>query len=99
MKDKEKISKNEHMRHRYTEADDRIIARYITRYDRPYAFRKVAEALEVTEKSVVSRYYRKRQFIDYYVNYAISPLPKPQGREPWYSRLWKSVKSMLNISN
>ena len=86
------------MRHRYTEADDRIIARYIIRFDKPYAFRRVAEALEVTEKSVTSRYYRRRQFIDYYVNCAMSPLPKPQERKPWYSRLWKSVKSMLNMS-
>lgn len=86
------------MRHRYTEADDRIIARYIIRYDKPYAFKRVAEALEVTEKSVASRYYRRRQFIDYYVNCAMSPLPEPQEREPWYSRLWKSVKSMLDIS-
>lgn len=86
------------MRHRYTEADDRIIARYIIRFDKPYAFKKVAEALEVTEKSVASRYYRRRQFIDYYVNCAMSPLPEPQEREPWYSRLWKSVKSMLDIS-
>ena len=86
------------MRHRYTEADDRIIARYIIRFDKPYAFRRVAEALEVTEKSVTSRYYRRKQFIDYYVNCAMSPLPEPQEREPWYSRLWKSVKSMLDIS-
>lgn len=86
------------MRHRYTEADDRIIARYIIRYDKPCAFRRVAEAFEVTEKSVASRYYRRRRFIDYYVNYAMSPLPEPQEREPWYSRLWKSVKSMLDIS-
>lgn len=86
------------MRHRYTEADDRIIARYIIRFDKPYAFRRVAEALEVTEKSVASRYYRRKQFIDYYVNCAMSPLPEPQEREPWYSRLWKSVKSMLDIS-
>ena len=86
------------MRHRYTEADDRIIARYIIRYDKPYAFRRVAEALEVTEKSVTSRYYRRRQFIDNYVNCAMSPLPEPQERKPWYSRLWKSVKSMLDIS-
>lgn len=86
------------MRHRYTEADDRIIARYIIRFDKPYAFKKVAEALEVTEKSVASRYYRRKQFIDYYVNCAMSPLPEPQEREPWYSRLWKSVKSMLDIS-
>lgn len=86
------------MRHRYTEADDRIIARYIIRFDKPYAFRRAAEALEVTEKSVASRYYRRRQFIDNYVNWAMSPLPEPQEREPWYSRLWKSVKSMLDIS-
>lgn len=86
------------MRHRYTEADDRIIARYIIRFDKPYAFRRVAEALEVTEKSVASRYYRRKQFIDYYVNCAMSPLPEPQEKEPWYSRLWKSVKSMLDIS-
>ena len=86
------------MRHRWSEADDRIIARYIIRYDKPYAFRRVAEALEVTEKSVASRYYRRKQFIDYYVSCALSPLPEPQNKEPWYSRLWKSVKSMLDIS-
>ena len=86
------------MRHRWSEADDRIIARYIIRSDKPYAFRRVAEALEVTEKSVASRYYRRKQFIDYYVSCALSPLPEPQNKEPWYSRLWKSVKSKLDIS-
>lgn len=86
------------MRHRYTEADDRIIARYIIRYDKPYAFKRVAESLEVTEKSVASRYYRRKQFIDYYVSCALSPLPEPQNKEPWYSRLWNEVKSMLDIS-
>lgn len=86
------------MRHRWNEADDRIIARYIIRYDKPYAFRRVAEALGVTEKSVASRYYRRRQFIDYYVNCALSPLPEPQKKEPWYSRLWNEIKSMLDIS-
>ena len=86
------------MRHRWSEADDRIIARYIIRYDKPYAFKRVAESLEVTEKSVASRYYRRKQFIDYYVNCALSPLPEPQERKPWYARLWKSVKSMLDIS-
>lgn len=86
------------MRHRYTKADDILIAKYIIGYVKPYAFRRAAEALEVTEKSVTSRYYRRRQFIDNYVNWAMSPLPEPQERKPWYSRLWKSVKSMLDIS-
>lgn len=85
------------MRHRWNAADDRTIARYIIRYDKPYAFKRAAEALEVTEKSVASRYYRRRQFIDNYVNCALSPLPESQKKKPWYSRLWKSVKSMLDI--
>lgn len=88
------------MRHRYTENEDRTIARYMVLYnlDRTDAFREFAKYFGVTEKSVASRYYRRKQFIDYYVNCAMSPLPEPQEREPWYSRLWKSVKSMLDIS-
>lgn len=51
------------MRHRYTEADDRVIARYMALFETPTCFKRSAEALGVTEKSVRSRYNRRKLFI------------------------------------
>lgn len=85
------------MRHKWNEGEDRTIARYIVLYDTPRAFKKYSEDFGVTEKSVASRYYRNRKYIDlltYYqrgYEYATIPLKK------WYERLWESVKKILNI--
>ena len=51
------------MYHRYTEADDRVIARYMALFETPTCFKRSAEALGVTEKSVRSRYNRRKLFI------------------------------------
>lgn len=51
------------MYHRYTEADDRVIARYMALFESPACFRRSAEALGVTEKSIRSRYSRRKTFI------------------------------------
>lgn len=86
------------MRHRWIEAEDRTIARYIVLFDKPAAFRRFAEDFFISEKAVASRYYRNRAYIDIMANdlkdyESIVTPPKK-----WYKRLWKSVKSMLNIS-
>lgn len=86
------------MRHRWTKAEDRTIARYIVLFDKPAAFRKYSEDFGVTEKSVASRYYRSRAHIDAMANdlgdYESIAIPPRK----WYERLWESVKSMLDIS-
>lgn len=51
------------MRHRWSEADDRVIARYMALFETPMCFRRSAEALGVTEKSIRSRYRRRKTFI------------------------------------
>lgn len=51
------------MYHRYTEADDRVIARYMALFETPACFRRSAEALGVSEQSIRSRYRRRQTFI------------------------------------
>lgn len=83
------------MRHKYGKNDDELIAFYLYLHkDRRIAFRSAAESLEVTEKSVASRYYRHRDSIEKMAH----TYDEPPQREPWYARLWKSVKNMLDIS-
>lgn len=89
------------MRHRWNKTDDRTIARYIVLYDTPQAFRKYSEDFGVTEKSVASRYYRRRAYIKFVIDEILpSPLElyKHSHKTSWFRRLWESVKNMLGIS-
>lgn len=51
------------MRHKWSEVDDRVIARYMALFETPTCFKRSAEALGVTEKSVRCRYNRRKLFI------------------------------------
>lgn len=88
------------MRYRYTEYDDRTIARYMVLYnlDKTDAFREFAKYFGVTEKSVASRYYRRKAYIDAYIETLKSLDAVPGNKGNFLSRIWKAVKSMLNIS-
>lgn len=88
------------MRNRWTEYDDRTIARYMVLYnlDRTDAFREYAKYFGVTEKSVASRYYRRKAYIDAYINTLQNLDAVPGNKGNFLSRLWNAVKSMLNIS-
>lgn len=86
------------MRHRWIKAEDRTIARYIVLFDKPSAFRRYAEDFYISEKAVASRYYRNREYIDIMVNDLSNYEDIVTPPEKWYERLWKSVKSMLDIS-
>lgn len=86
------------MRHRWINAEDRTIARYIVLFDKPSAFRRYAEDFHISEKAVASRYYRRRIYIDSIVNDLNSCDVIPAKRASLLEKLWKSVKSMLDIS-
>lgn len=83
------------MRHRWIDAEDRAMARYIVLYDKPEAFRKYAEDFFISEKAVASRYYRNRKYIDLLANYqrdyeyVATPLKK------WYERMWRKITEIL----
>lgn len=86
------------MRHRWIDAEDRAMARYIVLFDKPEAFRKYAEDFYISEKAVASRYYRRKVYIDSIVNDINSWDVIPAKRVSILGKLWKSVKSMLDIS-
>lgn len=86
------------MRHRWINAEDRTIARYIILFDKPEAFRKYAEDFYISEKAVASRYYRRRAYIDSIVNDMNSYDVIPAKRASLLGKLWMAVKSMLNIT-
>ena len=86
------------MRHRWINAEDRAIARYIVLFDKPSAFRRYAEDFYISEKAVASRYYRRRTYIDSIVNDLNSCDVIPTRKVSLLERFWKAVKSMLNIS-
>lgn len=86
------------MRHRWINAEDRAIARYIVLFDKPEAFRKYAEDFFISEKAVASRYYRRRTYIDSIVNDMNSYDVIPAKRISLLGKLWMAVKSMLNIT-
>ena len=86
------------MRHRWINAEDRTIARYIVLFDKPEAFRKYAEDFYISEKAVASRYYRRRTYIDSIVDDLNSCDVIPAKRVSPLGKLWMAVKSMLNIT-
>lgn len=86
------------MRHRWIDAEDRAMARYIVLFDKPEAFRKYAEDFFISEKAVASRYYRRRAYIDSIVNDLNSCDVIPAKRVSILGKLWKSIKSMLDFS-
>lgn len=86
------------MRHRWTNAEDRTMARYIVLFDKPEAFRKYAEDFHISEKAVASRYYRRRAYIDSIVNDLNSCDVIPAKRVSLLGKLWMAVKSMMNIT-
>lgn len=86
------------MRHRWINAEDRAMARYIVLFDKPEAFRKYAEDFFISEKAVASRYYRRRAYIDSIVDDMNSYDVIPAKRVSLFRKLWMAVKSMLDIS-
>ena len=83
------------MRHRWNEGEDRAIARYIVLYDKPAAFRKYSEDFGVTEKSVASRYYRNRKYIDLLANYQRDYEHTVTLPEKWYERIWRRITEKM----
>lgn len=83
------------MRHRWIDAEDRAMARYIVLYDKPEAFRKYAEDFFISEKAVASRYYRNRKYIDLLANYQRDYEYIVTPPENWFKRIWRKITERL----
>lgn len=84
------------MRHRYTEAEDRAIARYIALFGFNKGLKDYAEGYNLSLKSVSSRYYRRKSYIDDYSREYLQYLATEERKSSLIliHRIFKQIKKL-----
>lgn len=82
------------MRHRYTEAEDRAIARYIALFGLNKGLKDYAEGYSLSLKSVSSRYYRRKSYIDDYSREYLQYLATEERKRNTFYRILEQIKKL-----